>query len=50
MVSAWWLLVLFLIGGSAGVLLMALMGISGSLSDQSTRIAKHVRVALSDEY
>ena len=28
MVSAWWLLVLFLIGGSAGVLLMALLGMS----------------------
>jgi hypothetical protein len=50
MVSAWWLLALFQIGGSAGVLVMALMRLSGSLPESSMRIAKHARVVLSDEY
>ncbi|HEY2864183.1 MAG TPA: hypothetical protein VGK37_11245 [Casimicrobiaceae bacterium] len=50
MVSVWWLAVLFFIGGSAGILVTALMCMAGSLSDPPLRVAKHIRVVLSDEY
>jgi len=50
MVSAWWLLALFFIGGSAGILVTALMCMAGSLPDPSERAARHVKVVLSDEY
>ena len=36
MLSIWWLIVAFVIGGVAGVLVMALMQISGGLPEQST--------------
>jgi hypothetical protein len=38
MVSAWWLLVAFAGGGFAGVLLIALMHISGGLPDSSQNV------------
>jgi hypothetical protein len=50
MVSAWWLLVLFFIGGFAGVLVMALMCLSGSQQEPSGRLPRHAKVVLSDEY
>jgi len=34
MVSAWWLLVAFLGGGFAGVLLLALMQVAGGVTEQ----------------
>jgi hypothetical protein len=37
MTSAWWLLVAFVGGGSAGILLMALMQLAGSLPEQSDK-------------
>ena len=36
MTSAWWLLVAFVGGGSAGILLMALMQLAGGLPAQQT--------------
>jgi hypothetical protein len=50
MVSAWWLLALFFIGGFAGILVTALMSMSGSLPEPSARAARHIKVVLSDEY
>ena len=35
MTSAWWLLVAFIGGGSAGILVMALMRLAGGLPEQS---------------
>jgi hypothetical protein len=35
MVSAWWLIVAFVGGGCAGILLMALMRMAGGLPEQS---------------
>ena len=35
MTSAWWLLVAFIGGGSAGILVMALMRLAGDLPEQS---------------
>jgi hypothetical protein len=37
MTSAWWLLVAFVGGGSAGILLMALMQLAGGLLEQSDK-------------
>ena len=37
MISAWWLLVVFVGGGSAGILLMALMQLAGGLPEQSDK-------------
>jgi hypothetical protein len=37
MTSAWWLLVAFIGGGSAGILLMALMRLAGDLPEQSDK-------------
>ena len=36
MVSIWWLLAAFLLGGSAGMLLMVLMQLVGSLRESRT--------------
>ncbi len=36
MVSIWWLLVAFVGGGTAGILVMALMQMSGGLPEQSS--------------
>lgn len=36
MVSIWWLLAAFLLGGSAGMLLMVLMQLVGSLPESRT--------------
>jgi hypothetical protein len=36
MVSAWWLIVAFMVGGGAGVLLLALMRMSGEQPEPST--------------
>jgi len=36
MVSIWWLLAAFLLGGSAGMLVMALMQLVGSLPESRT--------------
>jgi hypothetical protein len=38
MVSAWWLLAAFVAGGFAGVLLVALMFMSGRVSEQAERV------------
>lgn len=35
MVSIWWLVAAFLLGGSAGMLLMVLMQLAGSLPESS---------------
>jgi hypothetical protein len=35
MVSFWWVLVAFIVGGCAGVLLMSLMQMAGGLPEQS---------------
>ena len=40
MTSAWWLLVAFIGGGSAGILLMALMRLAGGLPEQSDQCAR----------
>jgi hypothetical protein len=37
MVSIWWLLAAFLLGGSAGMLVMVLMQLVGSLPEQTGR-------------
>ena len=50
MVSAWWLPVLFFIGSFTGVLVMALMCLSGSQPETATRVARQIGVALSDKY
>jgi hypothetical protein len=50
MVSVWWLAVLFFIGGFAGILVTALMCMSGSISDPPLRAVKHIKVVLSDDY
>jgi hypothetical protein len=39
MVSIWWLLVAFIGGGTAGMLVMALMEMSGGLPEQSTHVS-----------
>lgn len=36
MVSIWWVLAAFVLGGSAGMLLMALMQLVGSLPESTT--------------
>jgi hypothetical protein len=36
MVSAWWLIVAFVVGGCAGIFLMALMRMAGGLPEPST--------------
>jgi hypothetical protein len=41
MISYWWALVAFIVGGSAGILVMALMCMTGGLAEQS-----HVRGTL----
>jgi hypothetical protein len=38
--SVFWLLAAFVVGGFCGVLVMALMGLSGGLPKQSTRALK----------
>jgi hypothetical protein len=38
-ISAWWVIAASLIGGCAGVLVMVLMQMSGSLPEQSTHAA-----------
>ena len=38
MLSAWWVIVGFLAGGCAGVLVMALMQMAGGLPEQSTHV------------
>jgi hypothetical protein len=40
MISAWWLLVAFVGGGSAGILLMALMQRAGGLPERSDNCTK----------
>lgn len=35
MISYWWALVAFIVGGSAGVLVMALMSMTGGLAEES---------------
>ena len=40
MISAWWLLVAFVGGGCAGILLMALMRMAGDLPEQSNTCPK----------
>jgi hypothetical protein len=39
MISAWWVIAASCIGGCAGVLVMVLMQMSGSLPEQSTHAA-----------
>jgi hypothetical protein len=39
MVSTWWLIAAFFGGGFAGVLLMALMSLSGRLPEQAQQVA-----------
>ena len=41
--SVFWVLGVFVIGGSCGVLVMALMSVSGGLPKQSTRALKALR-------
>jgi hypothetical protein len=43
MVSAWWLLLAFLIGSYAGILIMAVMAVAKDLPKQAVR-ARAVRV------
>ena len=38
MLSIWWVIAAFLIGGGAGVLVMALMLMAGDLPEQSTHV------------
>jgi hypothetical protein len=39
MVSIWWLLVAFIGGGTAGILVMVLMQMSGRLPEPSTHVS-----------
>jgi hypothetical protein len=39
MVSAWWLIVAFMVGGGVGILLVALMRMSGQQPEPSTSTA-----------
>ena len=42
MVSIWWLLAAFLLGGSAGMLAMVLMQLVGSLPESTQRVDLNV--------
>ena len=42
MVSAWWLVVAFMVGGFAGTLVLALMAVASSEQDRGARVEESI--------